>query len=95
MDGGGMTIAERMKDLGIVLPEPPSAGGNYVPAKSVGQMVYLSGSVSADRGMLITGTAGGLDSGLQEGYAAARCCALSQLAIWRGIWGRWMRLRRS
>ena len=77
-----MRIEQRMEELGLVLPDPPPLGGNYVQAKTVGQMVFLAGSISMENGVVITGTAG-VDCGLEEGYAAARCCALSQLAILR------------
>lgn len=73
-------IATRLITLGIVLPSVPTAGGNYVPAKTVGQTVYLAGVISSDFRGVITGTAG-LDRTIEEGYAAARACALTQLAV--------------
>jgi enamine deaminase RidA (YjgF/YER057c/UK114 family) len=66
--------------LGYELPPPPPLGGNYVPTKRVGSMLYLSGAVSMDANGFITGTAG-LDRTIEQGYAAARACALTQLAI--------------
>jgi enamine deaminase RidA (YjgF/YER057c/UK114 family) len=72
----------RLQELGIVLPALPMPGGNYVPAKTVGQMVYLAGVVSTNGGGVITGTLG-LDSDIAAGYAAARACALTQLAVLR------------
>jgi enamine deaminase RidA (YjgF/YER057c/UK114 family) len=74
------SIEARLQELGIVLPEPPAAGGNYVPAKTVGHIVYLSGVISADSSGLITGTVG-LDRSVEQGYAAARACALTHLAV--------------
>lgn len=73
-------IEARLKDLGIVLPAPPKPGGTYVPAKTVGNMVYLSGVISTSADGIITGTAG-LDRTIDEGYAAARACALMLLAV--------------
>lgn len=73
-------IEARLKDLGIVLPAPPKPGGTYVPAKTVGSMVYLSGVISTSADGVITGTAG-LDRTIDEGYAAARACALMLLAV--------------
>jgi len=70
----------RLRELGITLPAPPVPGGNYVPAKTVSHMVYLSGVVSADASGLVTGAVG-LDRTIEEGYAAARLCALTQLAV--------------
>lgn len=70
----------RIREFGWVLPAPPAAGGNYVAAKTVGSMVYLSGVISSDLTGILTGTVG-LDRTLEEAYAAARCCALTQLAV--------------
>jgi enamine deaminase RidA (YjgF/YER057c/UK114 family) len=64
------------------LPEAPAAGGNYVSAKTVGGLVYLAGVISADEAGVITGTAGE-DRSVEEAYAAARACALMQLAVLR------------
>ncbi len=71
-----------MEELGLVLPAPPMQGGNYVSAKTVGKMVYLSGVISMENGAVITGTVGGGRT-VEEGYAAARACALTQLAVLR------------
>jgi enamine deaminase RidA (YjgF/YER057c/UK114 family) len=76
----GTGTESRLQELGIRLPESPAAGGNYVPAKTVGQLVYLSGVISMDEGRVITGTVGG-NRTVEDGYAAARACALIQLAV--------------
>ncbi|HXX18244.1 MAG TPA: RidA family protein [Candidatus Acidoferrum sp.] len=73
-------IDARLQRLGVVLPTPPAAGGNYVPAKTVGRMVYLAGVISTGPEGVISGTAGANRS-VEEGYAAARSCALTQLAV--------------
>jgi enamine deaminase RidA (YjgF/YER057c/UK114 family) len=70
----------KLKQLGIVLPELPQPGGNYLSAKTVGRMVYLAGVISIHDGQVITGTVG-TDRTMEEGYAAARACALIQLAV--------------
>jgi enamine deaminase RidA (YjgF/YER057c/UK114 family) len=43
-------------------------------------MVFLSGVISTGREGVITGTVGA-DRSIEEGYAGARACALTQLAI--------------
>ncbi len=73
-------IEKRLHNLGIVLPGLPAPGGNFVPAKTVGSMVYLSGVISTNAEGVIAGTVG-LDRTVDEGYAAARACALTQLAV--------------
>jgi len=70
----------RLQELGLVLPELPVVGGNYLPAKPVGHLVYLAGVISTNSGGVITGTVG-IDRTIDEGYAAARACALTQLAV--------------
>ena len=76
------TPEKNLAALGIALPEPPSPGGNYVPAKRAGQVIYLSGVISANAAGVITGTAGA-DRSIEEGYHAAQACALTQLAVLR------------
>lgn len=76
------TPEETLAALGIALPHPPAAGGNYIAAKRVGQVIYLSGVVSTGAAGVITGTAG-IDRSVDDGYAAARACALTQLAVLR------------
>lgn len=69
----------RLAELGIVLPAPPDLGGNYVPAKTFGRIVYLAGVISTGPQGIIEGTVG-LNRSVDEGYAAAKSCALIQLA---------------
>lgn len=74
-------IEEKLRSLGHELPPAPSAAGNYLPFRRAGNLLFLSGSIAvrAD-GSLITGKAG-VDKSLEEGYEAARVCALNQLAV--------------
>jgi enamine deaminase RidA (YjgF/YER057c/UK114 family) len=73
-------VDARLAELGIVLPALPSPGGNYVPAKTMGHIVYLSGAISLGPSGVIAGLAGA-DRTIEEGYAAARACALTLLAV--------------
>ena len=75
-------VETRLKELGIVLPSPPVSGGNYLPAKTVGGVVYLAGVISTNSDGVIAGTVG-LDRSIDDGYGAARACALTQLAVLR------------
>jgi enamine deaminase RidA (YjgF/YER057c/UK114 family) len=75
-----MEVEARLRKLSITLPAPPEAGGNYVPAKTVGRIVYLAGVISTGPEGVITGTVG-LNRSIEDGYAAARACALTQLAV--------------
>lgn len=70
----------KLAALGLTLPPAPSPAGSYVSAKQVHDLVYLSGVISADTNGVITGTAG-VDRSVEQGYAAARACALTLLAV--------------
>ena len=70
----------RLLHLNITLPALPTPGGNYLPAKTVGSIIYLAGVISTNSAGVITGTVG-VDRTIDHGYAAARACALTQLAV--------------
>lgn len=72
--------------MGITLPPPPSPGGNYVAAKLFGELVYLAGAISTGPNGVITGTAG-KDRSVEEGYSAARACALTQISVLKAFLG--------
>jgi enamine deaminase RidA (YjgF/YER057c/UK114 family) len=74
------TPEDKLAALGLSLPAAPSPGGNYVPAKQAGGVLYLSGVVSTGPDGIITGLAGA-DRTIEDGYAAAQACALTQLAV--------------
>jgi len=76
----GLTAEESLASLGVVLPELPAPGGNYLPAKQVGEMLFLAGVISTRPDGVITGTVSA-DRSIEDGYAAARACALTQLAV--------------
>src|ERR1700761_2639452 len=81
MQMAGENIAEdKLAALGLALPQLPAPGGNYVSAKRVGSIVYLAGVISAGTSGVITGTVGA-DRAIEDGYAAARACVLTQLAV--------------
>jgi len=74
-----MSIDARLNELGIALPDAPKPVANYVPAVRAGNLVYISGQVSAAGGEAVKGTLG-KDVSLEDGQAAARLCALAILA---------------
>jgi len=77
-----MDAERRIREAGLTLPGPPAAGGNYVSAKTVGNLVYLAGVISTGDEGVVTGTVGA-GSSVEQGYAAARACALTQMAVLR------------
>lgn len=87
-----MDPLDALQQLGLALPPPPAPGGNYTSAKTAGNIVYLSGVISQTADGILTGTVG-LDRSIDEGYAAARACALLQLAVLHGHLGTLSKVR--
>lgn len=65
---------EKLKELGITLPEVSAPVANYVKWKRVGNVLYLSGSGADVIGKL------GKDLTIEEGYEAARQTAILVIA---------------
>jgi len=75
-----MDIYQRLKELGIELPQSPKAMAMYVPVKVAGNLVYVSGQGPLHEGKLIcTGKVGG-DISVEQAQAAARLIAVNTLA---------------
>ena len=73
-------IEERLKELGIILPEAPARGGNYTPVKyfSDDRLVYCSGFGSTTPDWKVTGKVGKAVT-KEQGYEGARNCMLNLL----------------
>ena len=80
-------VEEKLGEMGYTLPSPPTPGGNYIPGYKAGNLVFLAGVTSrrAD-GTRIVGKIG-RDLTVEQGYEAARVCALNSLANLKGIIG--------
>lgn len=87
-----MNPEQRLNELGLSLPSPPTVGGNYLSAKTIGNLVFLAGVISTGPDGTIAGTAGA-DRTVERAYGAARACALTQLAILRAHLGSLDRIR--
>lgn len=85
---------QRLKELGIELPNvaPPVAA--YVPAVRTGNLVYTSGQIAAKDGQLLHKGHVGVQVTVEEGQACARQCALNALAALRSVVGSLDRVRR-
>jgi enamine deaminase RidA (YjgF/YER057c/UK114 family) len=75
-----MTPSQRLRDLGIELPEVVAPGGAYLPAVRSGSLVFTAGQLPVVDGKLVcTGKVGAeVDAG--EAAGLARSCALNALA---------------
>ena len=80
-----MEAENRIKMLGLELPEVPRPVANYVPAVKTGQYVFTSGQGPLVKGQLrAKGKVGG-DLTLEEGYECARITALNCLAAIKSV----------
>ena len=79
-------IADRIKELGITLPESPSPVANYIPVVKTGNLIYLSGVGPADKpdGTSYTGKLG-KDLSIDQGYDAARLTAVNLISRLNGF----------
>jgi enamine deaminase RidA (YjgF/YER057c/UK114 family) len=70
----------RLRELGVVLPTPPSPLGAYVEVSQVGSLLFLSGTLPlVNRKLAISGRLGA-NLSLEQGQEAARLAALNALA---------------
>lgn len=74
------SVMERLRAAGLELPRPPVAGGNYLPYRVVGDLVFLPGAISSWNGELRFRGKMGAALDVAAGYEAAKLCALNLLA---------------
>ena len=75
-----MSFESKIKNLGIILPNAPDPVGSYVATKITGKLLYISGQISMnENGELIKGKLG-KELNTEDGYNAAKRCALSIIA---------------
>ena len=81
------TPSQRLRELGIDLPEvvPPLAA--YVPATRSDRYVYVSGQLPLRDGQNIAVGTLGVDVDVETGYACARQCAINGLAAAASVVG--------
>ena len=73
-------VEEKMKELGITLPETVKPLAAYIPAIRTGDYVYTSGQVPFSGGELKYSGKIGFDLSIEEGQKAAELCALNGLS---------------
>jgi enamine deaminase RidA (YjgF/YER057c/UK114 family) len=82
-----MSAESRLKELGLVLPPLPTPGGNYLPYRLAGNILYLAGQGPRDEnGKLLTGKVG-REINVEEGYRRARRVGLGLLGAMRDALG--------
>ncbi|MBI2642752.1 MAG: RidA family protein [Nitrosarchaeum sp.] len=72
-------IEEKIKSIGIKLPNPPSPAGSYIPVVKSGNLLYVSGQIPMEDGKVVfTGKVS--DTNIETAQKSARICAINILA---------------
>jgi enamine deaminase RidA (YjgF/YER057c/UK114 family) len=75
-----MSFENKIKDLNLTLPNAANPVGSYLATKVAGKVLFISGQISmSENGELIKGKLG-KELNTEEGYKAAKRCALSIVA---------------
>ena len=76
-----MSVEDKLREMGLTLPEAPKPVAAYVPAVKAGGYVYTAGQIPFVNGELkFKGKVGGeLDEA--KGYEAAQVCVLNCLSV--------------
>ena len=72
-------IEEKLKVLGVTLPNPPTPAGSYVPAIKTGNLLFISGQIPMEDGKVIfTGKV--TNENIETAKKSAKMCAINLLA---------------
>ena len=80
-------VEARLKELGIEIVDAPAPLANYVPYTVSGNIVFVSGQGTLQDGKLRYIGKLGREFTIEDGYQAARICALNVLAQLRNACG--------
>jgi enamine deaminase RidA (YjgF/YER057c/UK114 family) len=86
-------IEEKLKGLGLALPNPPVPAASYLPFRINGTTLILSGVISASDGATTHSGQVGREQTVESGFLAAQVCALNTLASIKAALGRLDRVR--
>ncbi len=79
-------IEEKLKEMGIVIPEAAKPVAAYVPGVLENGYVYTSGQLPSVSGVVRKGKLGDTLT-VEEGYEAAKICAINCLAVVKSLVG--------
>ena len=82
-----MRAKQKLKELGIKLPEAVKPLASYIPARLESDFVFTSGQISFVDGKLKYTGLVGKDLTVEEGYDAARICCINALAAVNSVVG--------
>lgn len=78
-------IVKRLEEMGIVMNDPPAPVAAYIPAVRTGCYICTSGQIPLVGGVLKYKGKVGAELSEQQGYEAARVCAVNCLYAIKGV----------
>ncbi|HEX3010592.1 MAG TPA: RidA family protein [Syntrophomonadaceae bacterium] len=84
-----MEIEKRLREEGIILPEVSKPIAAYIPGKKSSNLVFTSGQLPLENGVVKYTGRVGQELSLEKGQAAARLAVINCLAIVKSIAGSW------
>ena len=85
---------EKIKQIGITIPEVVKPLAAYIPAMQVGNLVMTSGQVPISEGKVKYSGKVGSDLSEEEGKEAAKLCALNCLSAIKSVIGNLDKIKR-
>lgn len=82
-----MSAEAKLQELGITLPTAPKPVAAYIPFTRSGDLVFTSGQICLKDGALAYKGKIGRDISPEDGYQAARICAINTLAVLKSAVG--------
>ena len=76
-----MSFEARIQALDLIIPEPPKPVGHFVPTVQIGNLLFVSGQISAVSGQILIKGKLGRDITVEQGQEAARQALLNVLAV--------------
>lgn len=82
-----MSFEAKIQELGLTIPTPAKPLAAYVPAVRTGNQVFVSGQLPSKDGQLLYKGLLGREVNAEQGYEAARACAINCLGAVKALVG--------
>ncbi|MCD6217326.1 RidA family protein [bacterium] len=89
-----MNPSDKLRELGIELPETAKPLASYVPSLRVGNYIFISGNLPIRDGKLIFEGKVPVDLSIEDGYEAAKIAAINIMAAIKGEIGDLAKVKR-
>ena len=73
-------IQDKLKEINIILPTPPSVVGSYIPVMTTGNLAFVSGQIPIKDGKVIFHGKVPTEQSIESAQKAARLCIINGLS---------------